>query len=149
MRKFLLPIINLVNLILVSITWGLSNNTAVTDAGAKNAAKGTFYDVIWTGEKPNALAIVGFFLFIFACVAVLAAFIPTKARKFVTCAGSAMLIASGVIFLLSPREKFYDCSILEPELTGSLIAMAVLVFIAGAFMACMSLIEFLGKKESK
>ena len=31
MRKFLLPIINLVNIILVSIAWGLSGKTAVLE----------------------------------------------------------------------------------------------------------------------
>lgn len=147
MRKFLLPIINLVNLILVSIAWGLSGKTAVIDAGRNDAKCGNIYQVIWMGSKPNIIAIVAFFLFCVACLITLIAFLPVKVRKFCTCLGGLMYVGAGVLFLLSP--KTYDYSIIEVELTGALIAICVLILIAGAFSLCMSAIEFLGKKESK
>jgi len=37
----------------------------------------------------------------------------------------------------------------EPKLGGSFIAFCVLILVAGAFSACMALVEFLSKKESK
>ena len=149
MRKFLLPIINLVNVILVSIAWGLSANTSVIDAGHSDEACGNFYQVVWQGSRANVLGIIAFFLFCFASLAMLVAFLPVKVRKFVSCCAGVMFIATGVLFLLAPIPPHYARGIAEAELTGSLIAMAVLVFCAGAFSLVMSVIEFLSKKESK
>lgn len=149
MRKFLLPVLNLINVILVSITWGLSGKTAVIDAGRSDAACGNVYQVIWMGQKANVLAIVGFFLFCFACLLMLVAFLPIKARKFISCAGGLMFVGTGVIFLLACKPPFYDCGIIEAELTGALIAMSVLVLCAGAFSLLMSVLDFTAKKESK
>ena len=149
MRKFLLPIINLVNVVLVSIAWGLSGKTAVIDAARSDAACGNIYQVIWEGEaaahNANAMGIVGFFLFILACVLMLASFIPFKARKFATCLGGLSFIAAGVLFLNAPWHAAR--AIFKPELTGALIAIAVLIFIAGAFMLVMSIIEICEKKS--
>ena len=147
MKKFLLPIINLVNLVLISITWGLSGKTAVIDAGNKDIACGNMYQVIWEGSKANPIAIVAFFLFIVGCALTLVAFIPAKWRKFVSCGAGVSYIAAGILFLLSP--KTYDYAMVKPELTSAFIAICVLILIAGAFSACMSVYEFLGKKESK
>ena len=151
MRKFLLPVINLVNVILVSIAWGLSANTAVNDIGQTTADVpcGNFYQVVWQGSRANVLGLIGFFLFCIASLAMLIAFLPIKARKFITCCVGLMFVGAGVMFLLAPIPPHYAYKIVEPELTGSLIAMAVLVFIAGAFSLLMSVVEFLGKKESK
>ena len=151
MRKFLLPIINLVNVVLVSIAWGLSGKTAVIDAARSDAASGNIYQVIWEGEvashNVNAMGIVGFFLFILACVLMLLAFIPFKARKFTTCLGGLSFIAGGVLFLNAPWHAAR--AIYKPELTGAIIAIAVLLFIAGAFTLVMSIIEFFEKKTQK
>ena len=147
MRKFLLPIINLVNLILVSIAWGLSGKSAVIDAGFNDAPCGNMYQIIWEGSHANVVAIIAFFLFCFACAATLVAFIPAKWRKFVSCGAGAGYIAAGIMFLLS--VKTYDYAIVKPELTGAFIAICVLILIAGAFSCGMAVIEFLGKKESK
>ena len=147
MRKFLLPIINLVNLILVSIAWGLSGKTAITDAGNKDALCGNMYQVIWEGKSANPIAIVAFFLFILGCALMLVAFLPVKWRKFVSCGEGVSFIAAGILFLLSP--KTYDYAIVKPELTGAFIAICVLILIAGAFAVAMSAFEFLEKKESK
>ena len=148
MRKFLLPIINLVNVVLVSIAWGLSGKTAVIDAARSDAASGNIYQVIWEGQvsthNVNAMGIVGFFLFILACALMLMAFIPFKARKFTTCLGGLSFIAAGVLFLNAPWHAAR--AIYKPELTGAIIAIAVLLFIAGAFSLVMSIIEFLEKK---
>ena len=152
MRKFLLPIINLVNLILVSIAWGLTGKTALV-SGSNNISYGygNFYEVIWDGQvsshNVNVMGIVAFFIFILGCAFMLAAFLPVKWRKFVSCLEGLSFIASGVLFLIMPFHTAR--ATVEPELTGAMIAIAVLVLIAGAFAVCMSLLEFLGKKESK
>ena len=151
MRKFLLPVINLVNLILIVIVWILSGQTAVLDVGQKTAdiAKGNYYQVVWQGARANVLGIVGFFLFCFAVLLTLVVFLPVKGRKFLNCANGLMYIGAGVMFLLAPMPPHYSCGFAEAELTGATIAMAVLVFVAGAFSLLMSVIELLGKKESK
>ena len=147
MRKFLLPIINLVNIILVSIAWGLSGKTAVIDAGRGDQACGNLYQVVWMGTKFNIIGVVAFFLFCVACFATLVAFLPVKVRKFVACLGGLMYVGSGVLFLLAP--KFYDYSMIKPELTGSFIAICVLILVAGAFSLLMAAIDMFAKKESK
>ena len=147
MRKFLLPIINLVNLILVSISWGLSGKTAVLDAGQQEKACGNMYQLIWGGSHGNVLAIGAFCLFCVACFLTLVAFLPVKWRKFVSCTAGLFYVATGVLFLLSP--KTYDYAMVEPKLSGAFIAINVLILVAGAFSLGMAALEFLGKKESK
>jgi len=149
MRKFLLPIINLVNVILVSIAWGISGNTAIVDAARGDAKCGNLYQVVWMGTKANVIGIVGFFLFCVAVFLTLVAFLPLKGRKFVTCAGGLMYVGAGVLFLLAP--KTYDYAIQQIKLTSTLIAMAVLILVAGALTLCMSVLEFAsaGKENAK
>ena len=148
MRKFLSPILNVINLILVSIAWGLSGQTAVNDIGVKNeTAAGNMYQLIWFGTKPNILAIVAFFLFCIACFGLLVAFLPLKARKFVACLNGLMFAGAGVLFLLSP--KFYDYGSGKFELTGAFIAICVLILCAALFSLCMAALDFTAKKESK
>ena len=151
MRKFLLPVINLINLILVSIAWGLSaakeNDSAIIDAGNKDVGCGNLYQVVWGGSHANILAIIAFFAFILGCVLMLAAFLPIKARKFIACLEGLSFVGAGVLFILSP--KTYDYPIVKAELTGRFIAIIVLILIAGAFSLLMSTIDFTGKKESK
>jgi len=148
MRKFLSPILNLINLILVSIAWGLSGKTAVVDAATKpNKACGNLYQVVWMGTNPNILAIIAFFLFCVACFGMLVAFLPLKVRKFVACLNGLMFAGAGVLFLLC--AKSYDYAIQEIKLTGAFIAICVLILIAAFFSLCMSALEFTAKKESK
>lgn len=150
MRKFLSPILNVINLILVSVAWGLSNQPgAVYDAARNNAPCGTFYQIVWGGESANILAIIAFFLFCVACFAMLVTFLPLKVRKFIACAQGLMFIGAGVLLFLAPNPKFYDSLIFEPKLSGAYIAMLVLILVAGAFSLCIAAFEFLGKKESK
>ena len=151
MRKFLLPIINLVNLILVSIAWGLTGKTAVIDAGNGDLACGNFYEVIWDGQvsshNVNVLGVVAFFVFILGCAFMLAAFLPAKWRKYVSCLEGLAFLAAGSMFLCMPR--YTARAIVTPELTGAMIAIGVLVLIAGAFTLLMSVLDFTAKKESK
>ena len=151
MRKFLLPVINLINLILVSIAWGLSaakeNDSAIIDAGNKDIGCGNLYQVVWGGSHANVIAIIAFFAFILGCVLMLAAFLPIKARKFIACLEGLSFVGAGVLFILSP--KTYDYPIVEAELTGRFIAIIVLILVAGAFSLLMSAMDFTGKKESK
>ena len=145
MRKFLIPIINLVNIILVSISFGLANNTSVIDAGLNDAPRGNYYQLVWNAsDKANALGIVGFFLFIFAAAVMLFNFLPVKARKFTSVVAGGMFIAAGVLFMLTPANAAIH--FIKIELTGSFIAMAVLVILAGAFSLLMAALDFTSEK---
>ena len=144
MRKFLLPIINLVNVILVSIAFGLSANTAVVDGN--EVAKGNYYQMVWgAAEKPNMLGIIGFFLFIVAALLTLICFLPLKGRKFLALLTGVAYVGTGALVLMT--LKGWNYYIFEPEMTGSLIAMAVLIFCAGALSLVMGVIELSAKKE--
>ena len=149
MRKFLLPIINLVNIILVSIAWGLSGKTAVLEkVNHQSTPKGNMYQIVWmNADKVNIIGIIAFFLFCVACFLTLVAFLPLKVRKFVVCLGGLMYVGSGVLFLLSPN--YQSAKIYEPELTGAFIAFCVLILVAGALSLLMAAIDMFAKKESK
>ena len=141
MRKFLNPIINLVNVILVTIAFILGNSLAI-EADNMNQ---TYYELVWTNaDKANIIGIVGFFVLIAAALLMLVNFLPMKARKFIAPLTGLMFIAAGVLFLKTPGAA--DQTFTNPELTGALIAMAVLVFIAGAFSLLMTVIDFTAKK---
>ena len=142
MRKFLIPIINLVNLILVSITFGLGNNPAIS-SGHNNPR---YYSLVWhAADHANVIGIVGFFLFIAAVALMVFNFLPVKARKITSIVAGGLFIAAGVLFLKTPGgADLFDVDI---KLTGSLIAMSVLVIIAGAFSLLMSLLDLTAKKE--
>lgn len=150
MRKFLLPIINLVNVILVSITFGLGKNSvgSIEYNSKLSTNLNNYYNVVWGHQEVvNTIGIIGFFLFILAVVLTVAAFLPVKARKFIAGVAGASYIAAGVLFLLTPSH--FCINVLGTlKLSGSLIAMAVLVFIAGALSLGMAAIE-LTSKESK
>ena len=148
MRKFLSPILNLINLILVSIAWGLSGQSAVKDAVVEShPVAGNMYQVVWMGSKANILGIIGFLLFCVACFGLLVAFLPLKARKFVACLNGLMFAGAGVLLLLAP--KFYDAGSGKFELTGAFIAICVLILVAALVSLCMAALDFTAKKESK
>lgn len=149
MRKFLVPVINLVNIILVSIVFGLGSNTAVYETiRGVDSLRGNYYQLVWgAADKANALGIVGFFLFVVAVAATVATFIPFKCRKYTLVLVGAMYIAAGVLFLNTPNGC--DQLVFAQKLSDSLIAMAVLVFIAGAFTLGAAALELTAKKEAK
>ena len=145
MRKFLIPIVNLVNIILVSISFGLANNTAVVDSALSNVARGNYYQLVWNAsDKANVLGIVGFFLFIAAAALMLVNFLPFRSRKYTSVLAGGLFIASGVLFLKTPANAALH--FIKMDLTGSLIAMVVLVIIAGALSLGMAALDFTAKK---
>ena len=146
MRKFLLPIINLVNVILISIAFGLSPQTAVIDKALNDAPKGNYYQLVWgAADKANVIGIVGFFLFVAAVALMLVNFLPIKARKVTSGVTGALFIAAGVLF--TKTQAGCVQTILQPQLTGAFMAMIVLTFIAGAFSLVMSVLEITAKNE--
>lgn len=150
MRKFLLPIINLVNIILVSVTFGLSVNQAAFDTHAGSSVSiGNYYQLVWgAADRANVVGIVGFFLFIAAVALMLVNFLPIKARKIITAVTGALFISAGILFLKTPAATNISKVVIDSlELSGSLIAMAVLVIIAGALSVGMSILEITEKKE--
>lgn len=145
MRKFLLPIINLVNVVLVAITFGLSPKTSVIDAGMKDLAKGNYYQLVWNNSNANVMGIIGFFLLCVAALATLVIFFPFKARKCVAAVTGLMYAGAGAMFLLTPKGA--DMVFVELEMTKAFITMIVLTFCVAAFTILMSVLEFTEKKE--
>ena len=144
MRKFLLPVINIVNLILVGIAFALGGNTAVYSPAKEEHAIGNYYQIVW--NKPEVLGVVAFFLFVVGVFFLLVTLVPFKVRKFVAICDGGMLIAAGILTLMIGRSiaQFPDVT----ENTGSLIAMCVLMFVAGGLAILMALLEFaFNKKE--
>ena len=145
MRKFLIPIVNLVNIILVSITFGLANNTAVIDAGLSDVARGNYYQLVWNAaDKANVIGIVGFFLFIAAAALMLVNFIPFRCRKYTSILTGGLFIAAGVLFAMTP--SFANITFISIKLTGSLAAMVSLVAVAGVLSFLMAVLDFTSKK---
>lgn len=151
MRKFLIPIINLVNVILVTIAFVLGNTSAATTSYSGTSSDlPRYYHLIWNAaDKTNVLGIVGFFVLIFAAVLMLINFIPFKGRKCVAGVAGAAFIAAGVLILKTPAAADLGPVVLGSlELSGALIAMAVLVIIAGALSLVMTVLD-LTAKEAK
>lgn len=146
MKKILSPIINLISLILVGVAFGLGGLSAAHIASASHTSTegnmGTYYQLVWSVEHKSVLAIVGFFLLCVGAFLLLVVFLP-KIRKFVAPLAGGMLIAAGVIALLMPAR-------IQPTLTvenqPGLIAMAVLLFVAGGFSLIVCALEFLSKE---
>lgn len=145
MKRILSPIINLVSLILVGVAFGLAGLTAATQANKAESPAGSYYQLVWnrTGDPlhHSVLALVGFFLLCVGAAVLLVVFLP-KLRKFLAPAGGLMLIGAGILALLTPQS-------VNPSLTNKpgLIAMAVLLFVAGAFELVITALEFLDKSE--
>lgn len=141
MRKFLSPIINLVNLILVGIAFGLAGNTAIySPVSPSEHALGNYYQVIW--DNPQPMGVIAFFLFVVAVFFLVITLIPFKTRKFLAIVAGLMLIASAILTcIVTPTVAAFPNSV---ELSSSLIGFVVLLNIAGVFSITMGIIELFG-----
>lgn len=140
MRKFLSPILNIVSLILVGIAYGLAGITAAFNVNKTSI--GNYYQLVW--QNPNVLSVVGFFLIIAATVFVLLVFIP-KCRKYTALLTAALLIAGGVLALMTPNSVQAGSS-LPVYLQPGLIGMASLLFSAAFLSLIIAAIEFTSKE---
>lgn len=152
MKKFILPVINLIALVLSAVVFGLGANTAVNFG---SVAQGNWYQLVWTpytnlegNSVYSLIAILGFFFFVFAAFFALVTMVPFKGRKFGVCLAGALFIAAGVMFLLTMGDVFkYYAAISEFKKTDSFTAMAVLVFVAGGLELVGACIDFLPEKK--
>ena len=126
--------------------WALKATTSPVEKGTTtDQPLGNYYSNVWNAaDKPNVIGIVGFFLFVVAAALMLVNFLPIKARKGIAPLTGLMFIGAGVLFLMTPGKA--DIHWINMELTGSLIAMAVLVIIAGALSLAMAALDFTNKK---
>jgi len=138
MRKFLLPIISIVNLILAGIAFGLGGNTAAYSPAGTDRAIGNYYQLVW--NQPTGMAVTAFFLFVFAVFFTLVYFIPFKHRKCANILVGGLFIAAGALTLTVPNA--YAQAAFAYTRSGSLIAMSVLMFVAGGLTLLASLLEF-------
>lgn len=146
MKKFIVPIINLVSLILASVVFGLGATTAVK-FGDDEKLFGNWYELVWTRFSPlSVIAVVGFFLFCVACFLTLLSMIPFKFRFAGLCLAGLMFIGAGVMFLLTPNAV-YTTHTASISKTDSFIAMIVLVFVAGGLELVATAVSLLPEKK--
>ncbi len=142
MRKFLSPVINLVSLILVGIAYGLAGITAAKVVD--KVSMGNYYQVVW--HNPVTLNVVGFFLIIAGTVTLIATFIP-KCRKCTGILTVLLLVAGGVLALLSPEQVQNLSNGLPSYNQPGLIGMATLLFVASFFVAIETCLEFVPEEK--
>ena len=146
MKKFILPAINLIALVLSAVVFGLGANSAVYLKTAANGA-GNWYQLVWTVAPGTVIPLVGFFAF---CVAVFLTlvfmFIPLRISRFGVLISGLLFAATGAMFLLS-KDAVYSAHKELYHMTDSFIAMAVLVFVAGGLELIGSVVEFLPEKK--
>lgn len=147
MKKFILPVINLISLILSGIVFGLGANTAV-EFKFGNDPRGNWYQLVWWENSygPNAIGIVGFFIFIAAVFFALVTMIPFKGRKFCVPFVGLLFIAAGLLFFFTPTGYFLS-DVSKYNITDSFVAMMVLVFVAGGLELLGAAVEFLPEKK--
>lgn len=147
MKKFIVPIINLVSLILASVVFGLGSTTAVK-FGPSEIASGNWYQLVW--EIPQALkavAVMGFFFFCVAVFLALVTMIPFKFRFVGVCLAGLLFVATGVMFLLTPAAVYSGSNAALYSKTDSYIAMIVLVFVAGGLELLATAVSLLPEKK--
>lgn len=140
MRKFVLPLLSLVNLVLLAVVFGVSAQCIGTRVDGSNF--GNYYQLVFE-RGSNILALVSFILLVLGGLFTLVNLIPFKARKFTSIAHAAMTIGSGVLMLLAVTKTAEKVTV-----SGSLVAVSVLLFVAGFMSILMGLLEFT-KKEAK
>ena len=147
MKKFILPVINLISIVLSAVIFGLGANSAVYRGQTSNG-QGNWYQLVWTIPSPlSALAVIGFFVFVFAVFFTLVTMIPFKARKYCLGVVGLMFVATGVLFLLTPGSVYTGANAASYIKSASLIAMSVLAFVAGALELIGCAVEFLPEKN--
>lgn len=147
MKKFIIPVINLVALVLSAVIFGLGANSAVYFGQSSNG-QGNWYQLVWSlSNEPVFFGQIGFWLFIAAVVGALLTMINFKHRRFVLLFVCALFVGAGVMMLLSPEGVYTGVNASLYHRTDSLIAMGVLAFVA-AFLECVaSLVDFLPEKK--
>ena len=148
MKKFIIPVINLVALVLSAIIFGLGANSAVYFGSQTSNGQGNWYQLVWSlSNGPAFFGQLGFFLFIAAVVGALLTMIAFKHRRFVLLFVCALFVGAGVMILLSPESVYTGVNAALYHRTDSLIAMGVLAFVA-AFLECVAaLVDFLPEKK--
>ena len=147
MKKFIVPVINLIALVLSAVVFGLGANSAVY-RGVSSNGKGNWYQLVWTiPSQPTVIGLVGFFLFCIAVFVALVTMLPFKGRKFCVLLAGLMFVGAGVMFLMTPGAVYTGPNAASYIKSDSLIAMAVLVFVAGGLEVLGSCVELLPEKK--
>lgn len=151
MRKFLFSIISVINMILLGIAYGLGSNTAMYLIKPDEHPVGNWYQLVFNAcDKGYAVQnIVGFVLLVAATALVVLALIPFRCRKYVNILAGAALIVGGIFVLQSPANYLAMSGaevIPTYHLSGSLIAMATLMFVAAGLAIIGAFAEFATKK---
>jgi len=142
MRK-IIPFVNIFVLVLLAIVWPLGAAVAlyVSSLIGEGVASdiGNFYQVVWGfGSNLSAAMVVGFMLLSVGSLLLIPAFIPMKLQKILLGVIALFFVASGIIFLLLPTlYQAANETALTIKLGGSVIAMSVLLIVAGVFEGLM------------
>ena len=145
MKKFILPVINLIALVLSAVVFGLGASSAVYFK-TSTAGVGNWYQLVWTVAPGTVIPLVGFFAFCVAAFIALVTMIPFKGRKFCVLFAGLLFVATGVMFLLT-KDAVYTAHKELYHMTDSFIAMTVLAFVAGGLELLGAVVEFLPEKK--
>lgn len=148
--KKIAPFVNILVLVLLAIVWPLGAAVALyvpalTGTGIASDI-GNFYQVVWGhgSNTPHIAAIVGFILLSVGSLVIIPAFIPHKLQRVLLVVIAVFFVAAGTIFLLLPiLYKSVNPYTLDVKLGGSVIAMSVLLIVAGVLEG---LVAFLPEK---
>lgn len=143
MKKFILPVIGLIALILVGVAFGLGSNSAGNIYAIKPA--GNWYQLVWTTKGVSTIGVVGFFLLCVGAFFGLVALIPFKFSKFLMALVGLMFVGAGVIMLLTPGAVYSHG---EPfDMAASYTAVCVLTLVAGGLDLLGACVGFLPEKK--
>lgn len=141
MRKFLLPLLSLVNIVLLAVVFGVAAQNVGTRVDGSNF--GNYYQLVFERGQ-NLFALISFICLVVGGFFTLVNLLPLKARKFTSVFHALVVIASGVFMLLGANKALEKITV-----SGSLVAIAVLMFVAGFVSILMALLEFSKKSEAK
>ena len=152
MKKFIVPVINLISMVLAGVIFGLGANSAIENKAG--VGQGNWYQLVWQmSDKPNLWGLIGFFALCVGAFALLITLLPFKARKYCVLVVGLLLIGAGVMIFLSPRAIYaYNANnwnYLGQNYvrTDSLIAMSILAYVAGGLEVLGAVVEFLPEKN--
>lgn len=160
MKKILALIISISVIILLGVAFGLGALPAAYypawDVSAKQI--GNYYAITWqylalsnqyTETYGAVMNQVTFFLLCLSSLLAIVVCVPFKKRPIVDGVLSVMLLATGVLLFFVPYFFVVGSPQTDIGLGGGLVAMAILVLVAGALNVFKTVLGVLDKKEQQ
>lgn len=159
MKKVLALILSISVIILLGVAFGVGGlpGAYVPSSDLASHQIGNYYTIVWNSahiliQNGNifgfVMNLVHFFLFCIGSFFALIALVPFKKVKFLDCILGVVFLAVGVLtffvptFFLMGSEQAGDVG-----LGGGLVAMGVLILVAGVLEICKAVLLFTEKEE--